>query len=453
MSDGSQTVDVAVVGAGLAGLTAARDLLAAGHSVTVLEARDRVGGRTLNEDLGDGKVVEVGGQWIGPTQDRMAALARQMGVDTYPTYAEGQNLNEWRGKVTRYSGTIPRIRPTALADMGQAMARLNRMARSVPLDRPWTAPKAARWDATSMRTWMERSMVTRAGKEALALGIHSVWAVEPEDFSLLHLLFYTHSAGSLEMLFDTEGGAQERRFVGGSQLVSQRLAEHLGDQVVRLQAPVRRIDHGDEGVTVVADGLTVAAQRVVVALPPPLAGRIVYDPLLPGYRDQLTQRTQMGTVVKAMAVYDEPFWRADGLSGQATTDAGMVRLTYDNSPPDGSPGVLLGFVEAARARRFGLLDAAERRRVVVDTFARLFGPRAADPERYIERLWAEEEYTRGCYGAHMPTGAWTAYGPALREPIGPIHWACTEAALIWNGYMDGAVRSGESVAREVLGAL
>ena len=183
---------------------------------------------------------------------------------------------------------------------------------------------------------------------------------------------------------------------------------------------------------------------MVVALPPPLAGRIVYDPLLPGYRDQLTQRTPMGTVVKAMAVYDEPFWRADGLSGQATTDEGMVRLTYDNSPPDGSPGVLLGFVEGARAREFGLLDAAERRRVVVDTFARLFGPRAAEPERYIERLWAEEEYTRGCYGAHMPTGAWTAYGPALREPIGPIHWACTEAALIWNGYMDGAVRSGES---------
>ena len=453
MSDPSQTVDVAVVGAGLAGLTAARDLVEAGRSVMVLEARDRVGGRTLNEDLGDGKVVEVGGQWVGPTQDRMAALARQMGVDTYPTYSDGQNLNEWRGKVTRYSGTIPRIRPTALVDMGQAMARLNRMSRSVPLDRPWTAPKAARWDATSVRTWMDRSMATGTGKEAMALGIQSVWAVEPEDLSLLHMLFYTHSAGSLEMLFDTEGGAQERRFVGGSQLVSQRLAGRLGDEVVRLEAPVRRIDHGDEGVTVVADGLTVAAQRVVVALPPPLAGRIAYHPLLPGYRDQLTQRTPMGTVVKAMAVYDEPFWRADGLSGQATTDEGMVRLTYDNSPPDGSPGVLLGFVDGARARRFGLLDAAERRSVVVDTFARLFGPRAADPERYIERLWAEEEFTRGCYGAHMPTGAWTAYGPALREPIGPIHWACTEAALIWNGYMDGAVRSGESVAREVLGVL
>lgn len=452
MSDPPEPVDVAVVGAGLAGLTAARDLLAAGHSVAVVEARDRVGGRVLNEPIGDGKVVEVGGQWIGPTQDRMAALARAMGVDTFASHTEGQNLNEWRGRLRHHRGTIPPIGPAVLADMGQAMARLNRMARSVPLDRPWAAPKAARWDATSVRTWMERSMATRGGKEALALAIQSVWAAEPEDFSLLHLLFYTHSGGSLEMLFDTEGGAQDSRFAGGSQLVAQRLAERLGD-VVRLGHPVRRIAHGGDAVTVEADGLAVTARRVVVTVPPALAGRIAYDPPLPGLRDQLTQRTPMGTVVKAMALYDEPFWRSDGLSGQATTDAGAVRLTYDNSPPDGSPGVLLGFLEGSRARQFGRLAPEQRRRTVVDTFARLFGPRAARPERYIERLWADEEHSRGCYGAHMPTGAWTAYGPALREPVGPIHWAGTETAMIWNGYMDGAVRSGEAAAREVSAAL
>ena len=223
--------------------------------------------------------------------------------------------------------------------------------------------------------------------------------------------------------------------------------------MVTLGAPVRRIEHGDDGVAVVADGVTVAARRAVVTLPPALAGRIAFDPPLPGYRDQLTQRTPMGTVVKAMAVYDEPFWRAEGLTGQGTIDEGTVRLTFDNSPPDGKPGVLLGFVEGTRARQFGLLEPEERRRTVLDTFARLFGPRAAKPERYIERLWAEEEYSRGCYGAHMPTGAWRAYGPALRAPVGPIHWAGSETALIWNGYMDGAVRSGESAAREVIAAL
>ena len=453
MSDASQTVDVAVVGAGLAGLTAARDLMARGHSVAVVEARDRVGGRTLNEPLEDGKVVEVGGQWIGPTQDRMAALAREMGVETFPTHAQGENLNEWRGTMRRYKGSIPKINPAVLVDVEQAQQRLNRMAKSVPLDRPWAAGKAATWDSTTVRTWMERSMATRGGKDLLALGVQSVWATEPEDFSLLHMLFYIHSGGSLAMLFDTEGGAQESRFVGGSQLVSQRLAERLGDDVVHLDAPVRRIEHDGDGVTVVADGLTVRAQRVIVALAPPLAGRIAYDPPLPGHRDQLTQRTPMGVVAKTMAVYDEPFWRADGLSGQATSDVGPVKLTFDNSPPDGSPGVLLGFVEGDRARGFALMSADERRRAVVDTFARLFGPRAAKPERYIERLWSEEEYTRGCYGAHMPTGAWVAYGKALREPIGPIHWAGSEVALIWTGYMDGAVRSGESAAREVSAAL
>ncbi len=453
MSDPSQTADVAVVGAGLAGLTAARDLLAAGHSVVVLEARDRVGGRLLNEDLGGGKVVEVGGQWIGPTQDRMAALAREMGVETFPTHQQGQNLNEWRGTMRRYRGTIPRINPAVLVDVEQAQQRLNRMARTVPLDRPWAAPKARRWDATTVRAWMERSMATRGGRDLLALGVQSVWATEPEDFSLLHMLFYIHSAGGLAMLFDTAGGAQDSRFVGGSQLVAQRLAERLGPEVVQTGKPVRRIDHPGDGVTVVAEGTAVRARRVVVALAPTLAGRIVFDPPLPGYRDQLTQRAPMGTVVKTMAVYDEPFWRSDGLSGQATSDVGPVKLTYDNSPPDGSPGVLLGFLEGARAREFGLMAADDRRRAVLDTFARLFGPRAARPERYIERLWAEEQYTRGCYGAHMPTGAWTAYGPALRAPIGPIHWAGTEVALIWTGYMDGAVRSGESAAREVGAAL
>lgn len=453
MSEGSHDVDVAVVGAGLAGLVAAWDLAARGTSVAVVEARDRVGGRLLSEEIGDGKVVEVGGQWIGPTQDRMAALAREMGVATYPTHTAGENVVEWRGALRRYRGTIPRISPVALADFGQAQLRLDRMARSVPLDRPWAAPRAKRWDATTVSTWMSRSMATRAGRDMLTLAIEAVWATEPEDMSLLHLLFYVHSAGSLDLLFDTEGGAQDSRFEGGSQLVAHRLAERLGPEVVRTGVPVRAIDHRGDGVVVRGEGAEVRARRVVVAMAPTLAGRIAYDPPLPGLRDQLTQRTPMGTVAKCMALYEKPFWRDEGLSGTATSDVGPVKLVYDNSPADGSPGVLLGFLEGARAREFGSLAAAERRDAVIGTFTRLFGPQAAEPERYIEKLWAEEEYTRGCYGAHLPPGAWTAYGPALREPVGPIHWAGTEMAEQWSGYMDGAVRSGESAARAVTASL
>jgi monoamine oxidase len=459
----AREVDVAIVGAGLAGLTAARDLTAAGASVAVIEARDRVGGRVLNEPIGDGEVVEVGGQWIGPTQDRIAALAREVGVETFPTHVAGENTIEWRGELRRHRGTIPRINPVVLADVLQAQKRLERMARTVPLAAPWLAPKAAAWDAQTAQTWLRRNVATRAARELVQLGVESVWAAQPEDLSLLHLLFYTHSAGSLDLLFDTAGGAQQDRFAGGSQRVPIALAERLGDEAILLGAPVRRIDHGSDGVVVhverppgdaVGGGReAIRARRAIVAIAPALAGRIVYDPPLPGHRDQLTQRAPLGTVAKCMAIYDEPFWRADGLSGQATSDTGPVKLTYDNSPPGGRPGVLLGFLEGRRAREAGRMTAEDRRTMVIDCFTRLFGPRAARPDGYVERLWAEEEHSRGCYGCFMPPGAWTAHGDALRAPIGRLHWAGAETAERWSGYMDGAVRSGESAARDVLGAL
>jgi monoamine oxidase len=446
----TREADVVVVGAGLAGLAAARALTAAGVSVVVVEARDRVGGRLHNHEIGDGKVVEVGGQWIGPTQDRLAALARELGVETFPTHAVGDNLIEYEGSVRRYRGTIPRINPVVLLDVERAQRRLNQLARRVPLDAPWEAPNAARLDGQTAATWMRRNLATKSGRMLLGLGVEAVWAAQPEDMSLLHVLFYIHSAGSLERLFDTEGGAQQDRFVGGSQLIPIRMAEGLGEERVVLSAPVRRIEHGTDEVTVHAGGTAVRARRAIVAIAPTLAGRIAYDPPLPGYRDQLTQRMPLGTVAKCMAIYGEPFWRAEGLSGQGTSDRGPVRVTYDNSPPDGSPGVVLGFLEGRHARELGRLAPDERRTAVVDCFARLFGPRAAKPDEYVERLWAEEEWTRGCYGCHMPTGAWTNYGPALHARIGPLHWAGAEYARVWNGYMDGAVRSGDATAAEVL---
>jgi monoamine oxidase len=449
----TRDADLAVVGAGLAGLAAARQAVAAGSSVVVLEARDRVGGRVLNEDIGGGNVVEVGGQWIGPTQERLAAVARELGVETFRTHGEGENVIEYAGRLRRYSGTIPRINPLVLVDVERAQRRLNRLARSVPLDAPWEAPRAARLDGQTTATWMRRNLATKPGRMLLELGIEAVWAAQPEDVSLLHVLFYIHSAGSLEMLFDTEGGAQQDRFVGGSQLVAIRMAEQLGGERLSLAAPVRAIRQTDDGVTVHADGVAVRAKRAIVAVAPTLAGRIAYDPPLPGFRDQLTQRMPLGTVAKCMAIYDEPFWRQEGLSGQGISDAGPVKLTFDNSPPGGSPGVLLGFLEGRRARELGRVPAEQRRTAVIDCFARLFGPRAARPDAYVERLWAEEEWSRGCYGCHMPTGAWTGYGPALREPIGRLHWAGAEYATVWNGYMDGAVRSGQKAAREALDRL
>src|SRR5215218_7023733 len=321
----TRDADLVVIGAGLAGLAAARVAAAAGASVVVVEARDRVGGRVLNEDIGGGNVVEVGAQWIGPTQDRLAALAGELGVETFPTYGEGQNVIEYGGRLRRYRGTIPRINPLVLLDVERAQRRLNKLARGVPLDAPWEAPDAAALDGQTAATWMRRNLATKAGRMLLELGIEAVWAAQPEDMSLLHVLFYIHSAGSLEMLFDTDGGAQQDRFVGGSQRIAILMAQELGRENVLLEAPVRKIERAGHGVTVHADGATVRARRAVVAIAPTLAGRIAYDPPLPAFRDQLTQRMPLGTVAKCMAVYDEPFWRRDGLSGQGLATAAPVK--------------------------------------------------------------------------------------------------------------------------------
>lgn len=459
--------DVAVVGAGLAGLVAARQLQAAGLQALAVEARDRVGGRVLNEEIGDGKVVELGGQWIGPTQERIAALAADLGVATFPTYDEGRHVAEMGGRRATFAGSFTdvslqlvrdlskAISPLALVDFEQARVRLDRIARRVPLEAPWQAPKARLWDSQTFASWVRRNTRTAAARSLFELATEAVWAAEPADVSLLHVLFYTRSGGGFNSLVGTGGGAQQDRFHGGSQRIALLLAEQLGDERVRLGSPVRRIEHGETGVVVHAAGgsggsVRVRARRAIVAVPPTLAGRIDYDPPLPALRDQLTQRMPQGSVIKTMAIYETPFWREEGLSGQATSDLGPARVLFDNSPPDGTPGVLLGFLEGRFARHWAARPDAERRAAILAGHARLLGRRASEPVYFIERIWAEEEWTRGCYGCLMTTGGWTEYGRALREPVGPLHWAGAETAAAWNGYMDGAVGSGERAAAEVL---
>ena len=358
------------------------------------------------------------------------------------------------------------VSPLALADFEQARARLDRMARQVPLEEPWMAPKAGAWDMQTFATWVQRNTRTAAARSLFELATEAVWAAEPGDVSLLHVLFYTRSGSGFNTLVGTGGGAQQDRVHGGSQRLALLMAEQLGAERLRLGAPVRAIEHGEAGVAVHASrlvqpqpeqvdlpGVVVAARRAIVAIPPTLAGRIAYDPPLPARRDQLTQRMPQGTVIKTMAIYERPFWREQGLSGQATSDAGPARVVFDNSPADGSPGVLLGFLEGRLARQWGARPASERREAVLAGHARLFGERAASPGRFVERVWAEEEWTRGCYGCLMTTGGWTEFGRSLRTPVGPLHWAGAETATVWNGYMDGAVQSGERAAAEALAAL
>ncbi|WP_338697655.1 FAD-dependent oxidoreductase [Streptomyces sp. Q6] len=461
----TRDVDVAVIGGGLAGLTAARDLSAGGRTVLVLEARDRVGGRVVNLPLPNGGVSEGGGEFIGPTQDRIKALADDLGVATFATYNTGKNVLYKDGRRTPYAtdgllGSVPPIDAAGLANAAAVQALLDDMAKKVPVDAPWTAEKAEEWDRQTFETWLRANAVIPSARFLFDVACTSIFSAQPRELSLLYVLFYIASAGNestpgtFERLTETADGAQATRFVGGSQLVPLKLAAKLGADRVRLSAPVRRIARGSDGrYTVTADGVTVTARRVVVAVPPPLAARIDFDPLLPAARDQLSQRLPMGAIGKAIAVYATPFWRADGLNGQVVSDAGVVRSTFDNSPPDGSYGALMGFIEADEMRAYDAASEAEVKAAVLKDYVTYFGAKAASPTGFVLQRWDNEGFSRGGPVAYAPPGVLSRYGAALRQPVGGIHWAGTETSSYWNGYMDGAVRSGERVAREVLAAL
>lgn len=451
-------MDVLIVGAGIAGLTAGNALEQAGYEVLVLEARDRVGGRLYSHELTPGVVIDLGGQWLGPTQNRAYELAQSLGARLFPTYTEGASLAVINGKRQVYKGVVPSLGLRTLLDFGRGVKLLDTMAAQVPLEAPWQAPHAHAWDSITFASWIERTLRTPLARWGMHLFSKAVYAAEPADFSLLHALFYLHSGGGFERLVATRGGAQQDRFVQGAQSLAIGLAQRLGERV-RLNSPVRAIEQANDRVRVYtqvapdAPAQVYEAKAVIVAIPPALAGRIDYHPPLPPARDQLTQRVPQGSVIKCFAVYDRPFWREQGLNGFVNSTEEPVPLVFDNSPPDGSVGILLGFIEGNQARRMSQVSAEQRREAVLANFARYFGERARQPELYLDHDWSAETWSRGCYGAHFPPGTWTQYGHALRTPIGRIFWAGTETATRWMGYIEGAIESGVRVAEEVQSVL
>jgi monoamine oxidase len=456
--------DVAIVGAGFAGLTAARELRRAGKSVLVLEARDRVGGRALNKEIGGGDISERGATFVGPTQDHILGLAEELGVQKFLTFNKGDNVYvDSNGNRSTYSdkgptGSAPPD-PVILPDLGRTVSRLDRMSTEVPVDAPWDAPSAAEWDQQTFASWLLDNTDTPQFRQLAAIATRPIFGSEPPDLSLLFVLFYIAASGNednpgtFERNFNTRDGAQMWRLVGGSQRLCLKMARELGDRVVILKAPVRAISQHGGHVTIHARRFEVGAKRVIVAIPPTLAGRIDYRPRLPAQRDQLTQRVPQGTLIKATAVYDRPFWRDAGLNGSVVSYEGPANTTFDDSPRDGSKGVVFGFIGASEARRFAAMSKADRRTAVLRNFRKYFGPKASHPREYFETNWSEKTWTRGCPVAIAGPGTLTEFGRALRKPVGKIHWAGTETSTFWNGYMDGAVRSGERAAREVLGEL
>ena len=444
--------DVVVIGAGMSGLSAARQMVRQGKKVIVLEARDRVGGRTYSKVLDSGITIDIGGQWIGPTQKRVMALVEEYGIETYQTYDSGLAVALLNGNATTYSGIIPQRDAAADEDIANAVAAIDALAASVPLAKPWEHPQAAELDKQTFENWIKENLKTEFGRWCFTVMAAGVFSVEAYELSMLHVAFYFGTAGGVGQLTGTTGGAQDRLFRKGAQQLSLHIAQELEGSII-FNAVVNKIEHGPDGVVVHAENGSVKAKRVIMALSPSLSARIRYSPPLPGLRDSLTQRMPMGTAIKMIIIYKEPFWRKEGLSGLLLTDQEVPQFVYDSGAADVTWGHLVGFAEGAAARKWCQKTRAEREVELKATLVKCLGPKAAEYEEYIEQNWFEEEFSRGCYAGTMPPGAWTNFGPFLSQPIGSIFWAGTETATEWAGYIEGAVQAGERAATEAVNSL
>ncbi|SEH89933.1 monoamine oxidase [Mycolicibacterium rutilum] len=451
MASGSlpSSTDVVVVGAGFAGLAAARELTRLGHDVVVLEGRDRVGGRSSTATIA-GVPVDLGGTFIGPTQDAVTELAAELGCETVPTYSRGKNLIRWRGRVRSYRSTVPRLSIIELLDVSRIQWRFERVCRRVRVNEPWASSNAYTLDGQTLDGWLKSVHASAGTRDLMAIMSRVTWGAEPDAVSMLHAVRYVKAAGGLDRMLDVEGGAQQSRFPGGTQQIAVRMAEDLGSRVV-LGAVVRRVErHSDGSLTVTSDEGAVTAKAVVVAIPPEHRKAIAFLPELPPEYGKLAQHWPQGKLSKAYAAYETPFWRTKGLSGEALSDEGPVFITFDVSPGDDGPGVLLGFTDA---RTFDPLPPEQRKKRALTGFAALFGDEALTPIDHLDHCWGAEQFAPGGPTAAVPPGSWTTYGPWLRKPVDGIHWAGTETADTWTGFLDGAIRSGRRAAEEVHRAL
>jgi monoamine oxidase len=447
-------VDFAVIGAGLAGLATAVALQAGGASVAVFEARDRVGGRVLSAPELEGApagpplVLDLGAQWVGPGQTEVLRWIQELRLHLVPCGGSGRAIWDLDGHVRPGGAGLPPLPPRALADLLAGGVRAGIMARQISPDAPWQARKAADWDRVTAADWIGRHLRTPAARAYAEILVRGDLAIEPRETSMLNLLFDLRSPGSARNL----ARAESFRLREGTEELARRLVERVRDKI-RFADPVRAVAADAGGVTVESDGAAVRCRRVAVCLPPPLAGKLAYTPELPPARASLLAGMTMAASVKFHAVYQRPFWRDQGLNGRAMSATEAVALTYDNSPDDTSGrGVLVGLVVADQARRLSGLDPAGREREILASLGRLLGARAAAPDAIVIQDWQQEEWTQGCYAAFFPPGGWTSYGSAFRAPCGRIHWAGTETTGEWNGYMEGALRSGKRAAAEMLTA-
>jgi monoamine oxidase len=439
-------VDYAVVGAGLSGLSAARELHRRGASVAVLEARERVGGKMHTVSVG-GCAVDLGAHWVGPTQRRMLVLTDELGIAREKQHLDGTHLLTLGGERHEFTGSTPIVSVGGTAETALRVAWVELRRRLVDNEQPWRSRGAGRLDSFTLAHWM-RGLRSQTARATFKIAARTVFGAEPSELSFLYFLWYAQCAGGIQALMDFEGGAQDSHLTGGTQQVCERIAAELGDAVA-LGSPVSSIEHGPDGVLVASAGRSIRATKLIVAVSPALAARIDFEPALPPAREALAQRMPLGAYMKGVAVYDRAWWRDRGLSGLAVADRGPVQMVVDAGPRGGEPGVLIAFITGAPALEMTRLSGDARRAAVLEAIAGAVAPEAASPATYRDFNWTEERWSRGAPVGLMGPGTLSRLGPALREPAGPVHWCGTDTATEWNGYMEGAVQAGERAAREI----
>lgn len=445
-------VDTAIIGAGISGLAAGLVLKENNQDFILLEARDRVGGRMYTVEAGP-TYLDLGAQWIGPTQEAMYGLVKQAGLDYFATYNSGKNILGYQQQLTAYSGTIPKLSWRNLWSLARAMYTLEWRAKRVPLTRPWTAKKSKHWDQITLADFVAKQVRSPAAKAVLEAGLETVFACDLEKISLLQALFYFRSGRNLDTLIRIPRGAQQHRVKGGIQQLATWMADRLQSEL-QLSTPVLKISQGTDGLAVSTGNTTYLAKKLIIAVPPVQAKKMVEGLSLSADKTKWLNGFFMGQVIKCYAVYSRPFWREAGWSGQAVLDHHYpVQTLFDNSPAEGHPGVMMAFSIGRRADQFTALPLAERRNKFVKILARLYGAEAFTPLHYQEMIWSQETYSGGCYTGLVSPGTMTSVTQPYNHPDGDIFWAGTEASAIWNGYMEGAILAGRQAARQVIKSL
>ncbi len=451
-SPASKPLDTIIIGAGFAGLAAAKQLCKQGHNnAVVLEARDRVGGRTKHGEIA-GIDIDLGGMWLGSTQKRLEALAKEYDVATYPTFLDGKAIFSAAGKIhhgqrENFRGLFGKFE---LLRYLPAELRLRALIRSIDCEQPWNHKKAKLLDAMSVESWIQKNLASERIKQLYRALCWSLFCAEADQISMLFFVHYAKSGENLDVLASADKtGAQNLLFHGGVHQIARKMADELGSRV-RLNEAVLSITHNQTSVIVETQQSSYSAKNIIIAIPPTLVPTIQFDPPLPQAKMALHERLTMGSVIKYWIAYDKPFWREQGFNGTIAGDHSPALPCFDVSPPNQPLGLIAGFFDADDSLEHAASGAAARQKVVTDLLAQHFGEAARNPVDYVDNDWTAEQWSQGCYGAYAAPGVYGRYGEWLRKPIGPLHWAGTETSAQWTGYIDGAIRSGERAAAEVI---